>query len=243
MAMPLSYEQFISALRGAGCKVVEVQTRGKSPAHHHRGSAGRWGGVNGVMIHHTVTKGTARTVELCRAGYKDLPGPLCHGVIAKDGTIYVVGYGRTNHAGMGDRDVHNAVMRESYATRPPAPNGKDLDGNAHYYGFECENLGDGKDPWPAAQLDAIERAAAAICKAHGWTHRSVIGHLEWQPGKIDPRGFTMAAMRERIEQRMKAPTPKPKPPAPKPVPAPTRDDRQDARLAQLEREVAELKDN
>ena len=66
-----------------------------------------------------------------------------------------------------------------------------------------ENLGDGDDPWPAAQLEAIERAAAAICRHHGWNERSVIGHLEWQPGKVDPRGFTMASMRERIRDRLK----------------------------------------
>ncbi|MYS52735.1 N-acetylmuramoyl-L-alanine amidase, partial [Streptomyces sp. SID6013] len=33
--------------------------------------------------------------------------------------------------------------------------------------------------------------------------RSVIGHLEWQPGKVDPRGFTMDSMRERIRDRLK----------------------------------------
>ena len=54
----------------------------------------------------------------------------------------------------------------------------------------------------AAQLEAIEKAAAAICRAHGWSQRSVIGHLEWQPGKVDPRGFTMASMRARIKARL-----------------------------------------
>ncbi|MEW2070008.1 N-acetylmuramoyl-L-alanine amidase, partial [Streptomyces sp. NPDC007346] len=67
---------------------------------------------------------------------------------------------------------------------------------------------DGKDPWPAAQLLAIERAAAAVCRAHGWGERSAIGHLEWQPGKIDPRGFTMDSMRTRIGKRLSlAPAP------------------------------------
>ncbi len=31
----------------------------------------------------------------------------------------------------------------------------------------------------------------------------MIGHLEWQPGKIDPRGFTMASLRDRIAERLK----------------------------------------
>jgi nucleoid-associated protein YgaU len=48
--------------------------------------------------------------------------------------------------------------------------------------------------------------SAAICRHHSWTQRSVIGHLEWQPGKVDPRGFTMGGMRERIAKRL-APKP------------------------------------
>ena len=51
----------------------------------------------------------------------------------------------------------------------------------------------------------FERVSAAICRHHGWNERSVIGHLEWQPGKVDPRGFTMASMRSRIAERL-APT-------------------------------------
>jgi hypothetical protein len=226
----MTYAQFIAALRGAGLKVIEVKTGGKPPSEHNRNHKGPWGPVHGVMIHHTVTQGTAHTVEVCRGGYEDLPGPLCHGVIAKDGTVYVVGYGRTNHAGKGDPDVLSAVRTESYMTTPPADNQAITDGNTHFYGFECENLGDGKDGWPDAQLDAIERAAAAICKHHGWTEKSTIGHLEWQPGKVDPRGFTMASMRTRIRKRLAA----------RPEPALTPDQKQDRRLADLERRVKAL---
>ncbi|MFB6983980.1 peptidoglycan-binding protein [Streptomyces scopuliridis] len=210
MATPLTTAQFLTALRGEGLTVVE--TPGWST--HNRNHMGAWGPLHGVMVHHTVTKGTDATVRLCRDGHSTLPGPLFHGVIAKNGTVHLVGYGRANHAGLGDGDVLQAVIAE----RPlPADNQADTDGNRHFYGFECENLGDGKDPWPAAQLEAIERVSAAICRAHGWSARSVIGHLEWQPGKVDPRGFTMASMRDRFSERLAAPTPKP--PA-KPVPKP-----------------------
>lgn len=216
MATPLTYATFISALKAEGLKVIEVKTNGKSPAFHNRNHIGDWGPVHGVMIHHTVTKGTANTVELCRKGYAGLPGPLCQGVIAKDGTVYVVGYGRCLHAGLGDDDVLRAVIAERAL---PADNEANTDGNKHFYGFECENLGNGKDPWPAVQLEAIEKAAAAVCRKHGWTAPSVIGHLEWQPGKIDPRGFTMSSMRSRIADRLagKPQTPPPPPPAPKPA--------------------------
>lgn len=200
MAPPISSAALLTVLRDEGLTVVEVGNW----AHHNRDHKGPFGPVHGVMIHHTVTSGSARTVQMCRDGYAGLPGPLCHGVITKDGRVHLVGHGRANHAGLGDDDVLDAVIAE--APLPP-DNEANTDGNARYYGFECENLGDGRDPWPAVQLEAIERAGAAICRYHGWNERSVLGHLEWQPGKIDPKGFTMASMRRRIRGRLELPPP------------------------------------
>ncbi len=214
MAKPLSASKMVEILRAEGLTVHEV----RSWRTHNRNSKGPWGPVNGVMIHHTVTSGTARSVDICYDGYAALPGPLCHGVIDKKGEIHLVGNGRANHAGLGDSDVLRAVINESGL---PHDNEADTDGNAHFYGFECINLGDGRDPWPEVQKEAIEKVAAAICRHHGWSERSVIGHKEWQPGKQDPRGFTMDGMRRRIAQRLKGqgggtdPAPDPKP-APKP---------------------------
>ncbi|GAA1515302.1 N-acetylmuramoyl-L-alanine amidase [Streptomyces albidochromogenes] len=195
MASPMSASRFLDVLRDEGISVVQVGDWRT----HNRNHVGPWGPVHGVMIHHTVTSGTAKTVRICRDGYAGLPGPLCHGVIAKSGSLHLVGYGRANHAGLGDDDVLRAVIAE---TALPPDNESNTDGNRHFYGFECENLGDGQDPWPEAQLDTIERAAAAVCRHHGWNSRSVIGHLEWQPGKIDPRGFSMNTMRARIQDRL-----------------------------------------
>ncbi|MFE7751156.1 N-acetylmuramoyl-L-alanine amidase [Streptomyces sp. NPDC057428] len=198
MATPMTAAKFIKALQDEGLVVVQVGDWRT----HNRNHKGPWGPVHGVLLHHTVTKGTARTVDICRHGYAALPGPLCHGVIAKDGRVHLVGYGRANHAGLGDDDVLQAVIAERGL---PADNEANTDGNRHFYGFECENLGDGKDPWPAVQVDAIEKAAAAVCRYHDWGGESVIGHLEWQPGKIDPRGpgFPgMPAMRDRVDGRL-----------------------------------------
>ncbi|NXY97795.1 N-acetylmuramoyl-L-alanine amidase [Streptomyces sp. BR123] len=195
MAAPMSADRFIDALRNEGLTTVEVGAWRT----HNRNHKGPWGPVHGVMIHHTVTRGTANTVELCRTGTADLPGPLCHGVITKDGRVHLVGYGRANHAGAGDADVLAAVIAERQL---PPDIQADTDGNRYFYGFECENLGDGEDPWPSVQLDAMARAAAAVCRVHGWTERSVIGHLEWRPGKIDPKGFTMASFRDRVAERL-----------------------------------------
>ncbi|GAA3374267.1 hypothetical protein GCM10020367_37490 [Streptomyces sannanensis] len=219
MATPLTADRFVAALRAEGVTVVE-HTGWRT---HNRNHAGAWGPVAGVMIHHTVSSGTDSTVELCHNGYDGLPGPLCHGVIAKDGTVHLVGNGRANHAGGGDPSVLQAVITEAYGDRPPVPRAHQgssgaVDGNARFYGFECINLGNGTDPWPAAQLDAIERVSAALCRAHGWGARSVIGHLEWSDWKSDPRGFGMAGMRERVQKRLgAAPSKTPAPPA-KPAP-------------------------
>ncbi|WP_405621606.1 N-acetylmuramoyl-L-alanine amidase [Streptomyces sp. NBC_01508] len=191
----MSASSFIRALKNEGLTVVEVGDWRT----HNRNHVGPWGPVHGVMMHHTVTKGTADSVRICRDGYAGLPGPLCHGVIAKDGRVHLVGYGRANHAGSGDDDVLRAVIAEKAL---PPDNEANTDGNRHFYGFECVNLGDGKDPWPAVQVEAMEAAAAAVCRVHGWNAPSVIGHIEWQPGKSDPRGVSMGGLRRRVKERL-----------------------------------------
>lgn len=208
MATPLSANALISALRAEGCRVVEVRDWRTNNRNH----VGAWGPVNGVMIHHTVTSSTNGSVDLCYDGRSDLPGPLCHGVIAKDGMVHLVGNGRANHAGSGDDDVLRAVINEGEL---PAPNETNTDGNRHFYGFEAINLGDNKDPWPAIQVEAIVRASAALCRAHGWGEdgdTSVIGHKEWTNQKIDPRGplvgggtLTMSLIRGRVAERLQHP--------------------------------------
>ncbi|MEU8758087.1 peptidoglycan-binding protein [Streptomyces sp. NPDC048659] len=216
MATPLPADRFLAALRAEGVTVVEHD----GWRTHNRDGHGAWGPVVGVMIHHTVSSGTENTVSLCYDGYAGLPGPLCHGVIAKDGSVHLVASGRANHAGGGDPSVLQAVITETYGDRPPVPRAHQgspgaVDGNARFYGFECVNLGNGTDPWPTAQLEAIERVSAALCRAHGWGAKSVIGHSEWSDWKNDPRGFGMPVMRGRVQQRLgSAPTARPVPPKP-----------------------------
>jgi len=208
MATPLSADQFVNALREEGVRVETV----RNWRTHNRGTRGDgWGPINGVIIHHTVSRGTDSSVDLCYDGYAELPGPLCHGVIAKDGTVYIISVGRSNHAGGGDPNVLAAVRDERYSDYPPVTqrgNSNGVDGNAHFYGYECINMGDGKDPWPPEQVDAIVRASAAICRAYGWTSKSVIAHREWSRDKSDPTGPGMPAMpqlRAKIAERLAHP--------------------------------------
>ncbi|MDF2711087.1 MAG: hypothetical protein K0R62_6739 [Nonomuraea muscovyensis] len=228
MAVPLTADQIVKALRDEGVKVVEVS----GWRTNNRNRAGAWGPINGIMLHHTVTPKSMSAVPMCFNGIQNLPGPLCHGVIRRDGTVHLVGNGRANHAGGGDPDVLAAVIGETYGTRPPATNEHQgspgaVDGNSRFYGFECENLGDGVDPWPAAQVEAMVRASAALARAHRWGAKSVIGHLEWSDWKSDPKGpdnvVAMPGLRLRIAERLLHPaswTPgtTPKPPTPTPIP-------------------------
>ncbi|MET9944793.1 N-acetylmuramoyl-L-alanine amidase, partial [Streptomyces sp. NPDC006341] len=154
MATPLTADRVLSAFKSAGLTVEEVGDW----RNHNRNHRGPFGPVHGVMIHHTVSRGTAYSVELCYDGHSDLPGPLCHAVIDKAGVIHLVGHGRTNHAGKGDGRVLQAVKAE---TDLPTDSRADTDGNTHFYGAELVNLGDGKDPWPAEQVEAAAQWAAA----------------------------------------------------------------------------------
>ena len=200
MATPMTARTVLRLLRAEGLTVREVGNW----AHHNRDQQGIFGPVHGVMLHHTATRGTARTVRLCYDGRDDLPGPLCHGVIDKTGVVHLVGWGRANHAGLGDPAVLRAVIGQH---RLPLDTHASYDGNRHFYGFECVNLGTGKDPWPPRQVQAMARACAAVLRWHGWNERSVIGHLEWQPGKPDPRGVCMDAVRAAVRQRLHPATP------------------------------------
>jgi hypothetical protein len=171
---------------------------------HNRGDRGDgWGPVNGVLIHHTVTKSTASAIAACRkgvtqAGGSFLPGPLYNLLVDKQGVVHLIGWGRANHAGNGDDDVLRAIIREQLPF--PRPNEANTDGNARLYGIGLLNMGDGKDPYPVAQLDAAADASAVLCSLHAWSEGSVAGHKEWQPGKIDPV-FGMDGFRARVKGR------------------------------------------
>ncbi|MFG7940949.1 N-acetylmuramoyl-L-alanine amidase [Streptomyces cacaoi] len=199
MATPMSASTFVSVLKREGVKVSERYSGWRT---HNRNHKGAWGGVNGVLIHHTAGRDSR---SLCYNGRSDLPGPLCHTHLAKNGTATMMSAGRANHAGPVARNAHDAVVAErSTHPRPSAASGT-VDGNAHYYGIEIENLGTGKDPYPAAQYDTAVRWAAAICRHHGWGADSVVGHKETSvEGKPDP-SFDMNRFRRDVAARLRGP--------------------------------------
>ena len=193
MAPPLSADTLLAKLKAEGVRVAEHA----GWRVHNRNHKGPWGPVNGIVIHHTAG---SNSLNICINGVSGLPGPLCHTHLSKAELATMVGYGRVNHAGTFAANAHRAVVNE--ASVHPQPDAAELiDGNQHYYGIEIENLGNGRDPYPAVQYDQAVRWAAAICRAHGWSADSVIGHKEGTRRKIDP-SFDMGQFRRDVAQRL-----------------------------------------
>lgn len=160
-------------LREAGLTVIEIdgwETRGRDPEH------GPFAPV-GVLNHHTGDKanGLAYAKWLFLVGRSDLPAPLCHLSIDRQGRVYVGAAGRANHAG-------KARAAGSVASG---------DGNTLYVGIEAQNTG--TEGWSAEQYGALVTANAVInlhvTHNSAWTNHahyetSVTG--KWDPG--DPAG-------------------------------------------------------
>lgn len=179
---PMTPTQWTTRLAAEGVNAVGY----KSWTTHGRDTAtGKvFGPVNGVTIHHTAGRDS---VSLCYNGTSSLPGPLCHAHLDKAGLARLMSVRRANHAGTFAQNAHNAVLNES-SVHPYPDSSEPVDGNDHYYGIEIENLGNGTDPYPWVQYVAAVKWATAICRHHGWTQDSVIGHKEGTRRKIDPKG-------------------------------------------------------
>lgn len=162
-------------LRAAGLTVVELpgwQTAGR-PA-----STGNFNPV-GVLWHHTggAQDGLGYVKALLVPGRSDLPGPLCHLSIGRNGTVYVVAAGRTNHAGVAKASGSVAAG----------------DGNALYIGIEVQNTG--TEGWKPAQYNAMVATGAVLKELLGTSVQTQRGHKEtsvtgkWDPGMLDMDKF------------------------------------------------------
>lgn len=171
-------------LRAAGLKVVEVagwQTRG-SVTFHPRGS----------VDHHTAgpRRGNAPSLGVCINGRPDLPGPLCHVLVGRDLTCYLIAAGRANHAGTGGW--------------------KGLTGNSSVYGVERENVGTPVEPWTPEQTVHAATVHRALSGGK-FTPNFTCRHAEWAPRrKVDTHSISGNLLRALIAK----PTDPPEPPDP-----------------------------
>lgn len=177
-----------SVLRTAGLKVAEVdgwESRG-------RGDIKK---ILGILCHHTVgpKSGNMPSLRTLIEGRSDLPGPLSQLGLGRDGTYYVIGAGKCNHAGKG-----------SWCGV--------TDGNASFIGIEAENTGGTDDfPWPDVQLNAYHRGVAAILMHIGQSVDFCAGHKEYalpSGRKADP-DLDMHAFRLSVSEIMNGTAPAP----------------------------------
>lgn len=181
------------ASRKSGLRVVEIdgwQTRGRPS------STGEFD-PSGVLCHHTggAADGKAYAVWLAKDGRSDLPPPLAHLSLDREGTVYVLAAGRANHAGVAKASG-------------PMPKG---DGNAIYVGIEAQNTG--TEGWShkattaageaITQREAYALLCAALCSHYSWPATHVRAHRETSvTGKWDPGLLDMDKHRARVADLM-----------------------------------------
>lgn len=141
--------------------------------------------VAGVLWHHDVSprSGTYPLRNMLKNGRAGLTGPLCHIGFDRDGTVWVVGAGKANHAGTGKV---SGVPRNG--------------GNTRLIGIEMTSAGTRPWDWTAAQLRQMPRLGAALSDIFGLSTSQHWAHYEYQNGKIDPAGLpgNMPGLRSRI---------------------------------------------
>lgn len=187
------------ALRQAGLTVIETRDW------VNRKRTGAFDPI-GCLWHHTASNsfGDAPSLKVCMDGRSDLPGPLCHLLLGRDGVYRTISGGRANHAGKGSMRVLKDLERDA------APKGDarqfgypdEVDGNGVLIGVEVENDGRG-EPWSALVLDAMVRGGAAISRLYGWSSARHIAHREWTKRKPDPAGVSMTWFRDEVAARVR----------------------------------------
>jgi hypothetical protein len=200
MATPMTAAQVTAQLTKWG---IAYKAYRSDWATHNRAGHGDWGPVNGFMWHHTGSDSDVRAYLW--DGSVKLPGPLCQFHIDASGMVWLMGWGRANHAGGGDPSVLNHVIAEDYTGILHPHYHQDsagaVDGNAHFYGVEIGYSG--KHGMSPAQYSTALKLSAAILDFHKWTAKSVIGHGEWSdwkwdPGYADGRMMDMNAVRNDV---------------------------------------------
>lgn len=213
---PLTADQMLAALAKWGIKPRFYKSDWRT---HNRGQRGAgWGPViNGFLVHNFASDiSDASSLAYLYNGddARGMPGPLSQFAIDDAGAVWVIGWGRANHGGVGDPGFVDALAYDRLsltADYRPATAGT-VDMNSRTYGVEMLY---GKAP-TQAQRDSVVRLAAALMDAHGYAATSVGGHRESTTQRGDPVGFQMGPLRTQIAAALKAgpgttPTPAPAP--------------------------------
>lgn len=187
---------------------------------HNRNAANNnqgWGPLRGAINHNTASD--IRESSMLRYLYdgdpgRNLPGPLAGQATAKDGTLWLLGWGASNHAGPGDKDM-DALIRKDEAPlnrdfRPDVRMGEPGTVLLAPYYFGNEGMW-GAGPTPA-QVETIMRWNVACMKLLGYTGGSVGMHREFTTTRSDAVGIKGYELRNEVNRRLKKVIP------PEPVP-------------------------
>lgn len=153
------------ALLDWGVQVLEV------PGWQTRGTPNGGSSLNPVAFtaHHDVIGPWSYPPSILVNGRPGLPGPLCQVALDRLGRWWMVAAGHANHAGPGGW--------------------RGVSGNSRTIGCEANNLGNGSQEWPTAQVTSYLRGTAALCDYMGVGASMACYHREWSTmGKIDPWG-------------------------------------------------------
>lgn len=174
----MRHVNLLAVLRGARLKVVPIE------GWETRSAPGPFTPV-GQVVHHTAgaAEGNAPSLPTVINGRPGIPGPLCNGLIARDGTVYLVCAGKANDSGIGNQYVLDAVKAD-HAPEGDATEPGTISGNPWFYDWEVEAVGD-SSPYPDVQIDALVAVCAAVNLAKGWSANRVLHHREWTSRKID----------------------------------------------------------
>lgn len=185
MAQPMTPDRLIQVLKAEGVTVREYpgwRTAGRDAA-----TGKTFGPVHMVLNHHTAGNGDLDVVA--KNGVRNLPAPLAHIWLGRDGVAWLCSARRANHAGLMARNAYDSFLDESATHPKPDEASGTVDGNDVAYGIETENRGDGKQSYPRVQYDAWVRIDAAFCREYGWSAESCGMHKETSvEGKVDPLG-------------------------------------------------------
>lgn len=130
--------------------------------------------VDTVVLHATVLNTAS---EVCEHFAKSEPGVSAHYTIDRDGTVY-------KHVDETENAFHAGVSE--------MPDGR-TGVNDFSVGIELVNLNDGVDPYPEAQIKALQQLLTDIRARNPIAH--VVSHAEIArpPGrKSDPRGLDVS---------------------------------------------------
>jgi len=119
----------------------------------------------GIMCHNTA--GDDIATDAIALGTGERPGPLSNVLIRRDGTVAVVAAGVAHHAGPG---YHPDLPRDDVDTRT--------------IGIHAEMRR--RQKYPREQYLSYVRCCAAILRHINRSPSHVLGHQEWDTGKVDP---------------------------------------------------------